>query len=674
MGSSLTGNVGKELSRPVAKMIRNILLLSLVALATSTTITITTDGNTLTCGADFCSGASPVPTAEEIKLVRDSWPIIKKNKAVLSEFVLEHFRVHPKTQELLPELAQVALADLPTHPYFVTLSETYVVLAMNEMIDNLDNAGVLSKLLECLHPEWYVDYVSIERQNKETLRIFYKVLEEQMGGELSAETKAAWVKGMDYAFTFLKMRPSQTHLNSQLSVDDITLVRKFHAAHRHNPAIATRALMKMFTEHPESQKLVPALAGVPLNELAQNEDFVVLANFASAVVTFIVTNLDNEQILTHILYQQTKPEQFVDYVSPIHQLDETAHVILTAIKEEVTVDDATYKAMQNVMAYVNGIMALKVAPNSDIKSTTEPVVSAAHRSLIRSTWDQMRFNSNVAPKILMKLFSAHPRAQKLFAKIAEVSTFDLMENKDFLALSYTFYSQFNLIVNNVDNPEIIKSQVARMISPSFFIDPSASIAQQLERANKIILEIFGEELGSSFTDEAAAAWTSLLKIVYEVVEKYALVQPITTEEQIILKDNIQMIQKQNKDFGSDILMKMFRTYPQTKSLFPNFAKLETSSLIKNPELKAIGRMMLSGFDMMMENIHQPAVLRRMLDLRPFESYFVSGVSIYQQLEETGNLVMEALDEELGTRFVPSTRQIWKRAFHLVNSIMAEPFE
>ena len=43
-------------------------------------------------------------------------------------------------------------------------------------------------------------------------------------------------------------------------------------------------------------------------------------------------------------------------------------------------------------------------------------------------------------------------------------------------------------------------------------------------------------------------------------------------------------------------------------------------------------------------------------------------------KETGNLVMEALDEELGTRFVPSTRQIWKRAFHLVNSIMAEPFE
>ena len=76
-----------------------------------------------------------------------------------------HFRVHPKTQELLPELAGIALADLPNNAYFVQLSETYVVLATNEIVDNLDNAGVLSKLLECLHPEWYVDYVSIDRQN-----------------------------------------------------------------------------------------------------------------------------------------------------------------------------------------------------------------------------------------------------------------------------------------------------------------------------------------------------------------------------------------------------------------------------------------------------------------------------------------------------------------------------
>merc|ERR1712116_99760 len=631
--SSLTGHVGKELRRPVAKMIRNILLLSLVALATSTTITITTDGNTLTCGADFCSGASPVPTAEEIKLVRDSWPIIKKNKAVLSEFVLEHFRVHPKTQELLPELAQVALADLPTHPYFVTLSETYVVLAMNEMIDNLDNAGVLSKLLECLHPEWYVDYVSIERQNKETLRIFYKVLEEQMGGELSAETKAAWVKGMDYAFT----------------------------------------LMKMFTEHPESQKLVPALAGVPLNELAQSEDFVVLANFASAVVTFIVTNLDNEQILTHILYQQTKPEQFVDYVSPIHQLDEAAHVILTAIKEEVTVDDATYKAMQNVMAYVNGIMALKVAPNSDIKSTTEPVVSAAHKSLIRSTWTLMKFNSNVAPKILYKMFTTYPETQKMYTRLADIPASQLMENKQFLALSHSAFAGFNMIVNNMDDPELIKLQLSKVDFPGTFVYPFPGTSQQHEQTTRIILEVFAEELGSTFSKEAAAAWNSLLNFVTKGLENNIAVSPLTEADQTILRDNLKMM-GQDSNFGSKAILKMLIAHPQTIKIFPQFAKADIATLGENPEFIALGKTMMKGFEFLVNNIREPAAMRRVLANRPFEDYFVDYVSIPQQLEDTTRYVIEALDEELGARFTPTTRNTWKRACNYANSIMEAAFQ
>ena len=77
----------------------------------------------------------------------------------------------------------------------------------------------------------------------------------------------------------------------------------------------------MFEDHPDSQKLVPALAGVPLSQLAENEDFQVLVHTCSAVATFVVTNLDNEKILNHILVQQTKPEHFVSYIHPIHQLD-----------------------------------------------------------------------------------------------------------------------------------------------------------------------------------------------------------------------------------------------------------------------------------------------------------------------------------------------------------------
>ena len=75
---------------------------------------------------------------------------------------------------------------------------------------------------------------------------------------------------------------------------------------------------------------------------------------------------------------------------------------MTAIKEEVSIDEATEKALKNVMAYVNGIMASKVAANSDVKSVAEPVVSAKNKGLIRATWDQMRFNAEIAPKIMLK--------------------------------------------------------------------------------------------------------------------------------------------------------------------------------------------------------------------------------------------------------------------------------
>merc|ERR1712116_76982 len=673
MGSSLTGNVGKELSRPVAKMIRNILLLSLVALATSTTITITTDGNTLTCGADFCSGASPVPTAEEIKLVRDSWPIIKKNKNVLAEFVLEHFRVHPKTQELLPELAGVALADLPTHPYFVTLGETYVVLAMNEMIDNLDNAGVLSKLLECLHPEWYVDYVSIDRQNDETLRIWYKVLEEQMGNELSQETKDAWRKGMNYAFTFLKMRPSQSHINSALSVKDVQLVRKFYAAHRDNIAIVNKALLKMFTQHPEAQKLVPALAGVPVNKLEENEDFQVLAYYSSAVATFIVTNLDQEDILTHILVQQTKPEQFVDYIDPIYQFDETAHVILSAIREMVPVDEETNKALENVMSYVNGIMAQKVAPNSDTKSIVEPVVSGNSKNAVRATFDQMRFNSEVAPKIMLKLFTAYPETQKMFPRIADVAVSDLMNNRKFLSISYSAFAGFNFILNNMDDPEIIKLQLSKVDFPGMFVFPFPGTSQQHQDTSRIVLEMFREELGAAFTAEAASGWTSLLNFVSQALIKNVAVSPLSAADFTILKDNLKMINK-DSNFAAKAIFKMLIAHPKTISIFPQFAKENIATLMSNPEFLATGKMVMTGFEFIVNNLQEPQVIRRLLANRPFENYFVSYVSIPQQLEDTTRYVIESLDEELGARFTPATRNVWKRACNYANSIMEEVFQ
>merc|ERR1712179_338057 len=638
MGIEVT--VGKsdtdtEYSSAVAiqKMMKSIILVSLAVLALSSATTISIE-NGQVCGlnVEACS-TKPVPSAGEIELIRESWPVIKKNKNVLAEFVLEHFRVHPKTQELLPELAGIALADLPNNAYFVQLSETYVVLATNEIVDNLDNAGVLSKLLECLHPEWYVDYVSIDRQNDETLRIWYKVLEERMGNELSQETKDAWRKGMNYAFTFLKM----------------------------------------FTQHPEAQKLVPALAGVPVNKLEENEDFQVLAYYSSAVATFIVTNLDQEDILTHILVQQTKPEQFVDYIDPIYQLDETAHVILSAIREMVPVDEETNKALENVMSYVNGIMAQKVAPNSDTKSIVEPVVSGNSKNAVRATFDQMRFNSEVAPKIMLKLFTAYPETQKMFPRIADVAVSDLMNNRKFLSISYSAFAGFNFILNNMDDPEIIKLQLSKVDFPGMFVFPFPGTSQQHQDTSRIVLEVFREELGAAFTAEAASGWTSLLNFVSQALIKNVAVSPLSAADFTILKDNLKMINK-DSNFAAKAIFKMLIAHPKTISIFPQFAKENIATLMSNPEFLATGKMVMTGFEFIVNNLQEPQVIRRLLANRPFENYFVSYVSIPQQLEDTTRYVIESLDEELGARFTPATRNVWKRACNYANSIMEEVFQ
>jgi len=51
---------------------------------------------------------------------------------------------------------------------------------------------------------------------------------------------------------------------------------------------------------------------------------------------------------------------------------------------------------------VNGIMAQKVAPNSNPNSLAEPVISGKSKNAVRATFDQMRFKSEVAPKIILK--------------------------------------------------------------------------------------------------------------------------------------------------------------------------------------------------------------------------------------------------------------------------------
>merc|ERR1711946_29838 len=122
-----------------------------------------------------------------------------------------------------------------------------------------------------------------------------------------------------------------------------------------------------------------------------------------------------------------------------------------------------------------------------------------------------------------------------------------------------------------------------------------------------------EELGSGFTSEHAAAWTSLMSAINKVLENNLTIRPITSEEKNIMSDNLKMV---NKKFGSSMLLKMFITYPNTQILFPNFAKVPVSTLSKNPEF-----------------------IRQVLGNKPYDQYFVADIPLDQQLEETARLII-----------------------------------
>lgn len=144
---------------------------------------------------------------------------------------------------------------------------------------------------------------------------------------------------------------------------------------------------------------------------------------------------------------------------------------------------------------------------------------------------------------------------------------------------------------------------------------------------------------------------------------------------------------------------MLRAHPSTISLFPQFTSANVATLEDNAEFIALGNQLMMGFEFMVNNLGEPQVLRRVLAMRPFEEYFVPGLTIEQQLEvpfktktsmiklflltdscdlcwtqDTSRVIIEALDEELGARFTPFTRNVWKKALNFANSIMAESFQ
>lgn len=69
--------------------------------------------------------------------------------------------------------------------------------------------------------------------------------------------------------------------------------------------------------------------------------------------------------------------------------------------------------------------------------------------------------------------------QKLYPKFAGVALAKLDNNRDFLAQSYIFQCGLSFLIDNIDNNQLMVSQVAKVASASYFVS-GRSIEEQMD--------------------------------------------------------------------------------------------------------------------------------------------------------------------------------------------------
>ena len=108
-----------------------------------------------------------------------------------------------------------------------------------------------------------------------------------------------------------------------------------------------------------------------------------------------------------------------------------------------------------------------------------------------------------------------------------------------------------------------------------------------------------------------------------------------------------------------------------QTFFLKFPDTPLSTLPRNPEFLAHTNMLMAGMDFLIDNIDDPRILKMALKGKGLTSFFLPGVSILHQLDETNRIFLEALDEELADRMTPRTKQTWVRALAHLSKSMAD---
>ena len=152
----------------------------------------------------------------------------------------------------------------------------------------------------------------------------------------------------------------------------------------------------MFAAHPETQKMFPRFANVPVAELSGNKFFQQQVYNCLFGLTVIIKNLDTPDIVTALLKNMATPSFYVDGPSAAAQLDETTRLFNEVLAEEL---GAVYTpevkgAFTELLNLVHGVLA---------KANDDGVPSTQDKQIIRDNINILKAQkSNYGAKTILK--------------------------------------------------------------------------------------------------------------------------------------------------------------------------------------------------------------------------------------------------------------------------------
>jgi len=138
------------------------------------------------------------------------------------------------------------------------------------------------------------------------------------------------------------------------------------------------------------------------------------------------------------------------------------------------------------------------------------MINHSEWTLVKSSWEMLKKDSDFAPKIFLRYFKAFPESLSWFPTFSNVSFADLPTNGDFLLHAYSSTNWWNMIWYSIENPEWTNSCPEDWpMMPEF--NRRWMTNMDWKKFTTVWMTTVQEELGSHWTPEVKTSWENTMR-------------------------------------------------------------------------------------------------------------------------------------------------------------------